>query len=388
MFENIIGQQRIVAQLKDVLQGEQLPNSLLITGPRFSGKMTVALEIARVLSCRGKGEWGCTCGSCARNRLLVNDHVVFLGSRYFTSEVAASAEVYRRNEADFARFILLRAIRKCTRRFDPFLWSGDEQKVRPIASGIESLEEFAESIMPGYPRPEQLEDDLKKMKATMTKLGIEARLNSISVDQVRNLRSWCHESGTGNKKIVIIENAHSLTASAANALLKILEEPPKDVYFLLIAERDAGIPVTILSRLRKYELEARSGAEQQRVLTRIFRLEEGEYESIDQYLLAWKTDISSFTSHATQFMDAVLMKQEARREMFREMFEPLRERDMFNSFLAEIQKKGKDKSGEVDLSTQEEWNKLIHQTKLMREMYNQNPVSLGESLYFRMRNTV
>jgi DNA polymerase III delta prime subunit len=386
LFENIIGHKNTIETIAKEISSGQFPSSVLITGNRYSGKTSIALEIARVLSCKGSGEWGCTCNACRRNRLLVNEHVVFLGSRYFSSEIAASIEVYRRNEADYARFILIRAIRKCTRRFDPFLWHRDEAKLKPIASSIEVLEDFAESIMPGNPRHEDFDKRTKKVLGELAKMNLETRLSTISVDQVRNLRTWCHESAAGLRKVIIIERAQSLSESAANALLKILEEPPENVFFILLEEREAGIPITILSRLRKYELDTRSEDQEQQVLKKIFRLEEGEYKSISDYLLAWRTDLDNFQGQAKQFLNAVLQEQPAHREMFKSIFDPLKERELFLSFLQELQKQGR--SLTLDLDIQDHWNKLFHQTRQMKEMYNQNPVSLGESLYYRMRNVI
>jgi len=50
------------------------------------------------------------------------------------------------------------------------------------------------------------------------------------------------------KKVFIIDNAHNLTAEAANALLKVLEEPPKDSLIILITSKTALLFKTIISR--------------------------------------------------------------------------------------------------------------------------------------------
>jgi len=54
MFENIICQDEIVGALRDDIASGRLPSSLLLWGPDFSGKLSVALELARVLSCEEK----------------------------------------------------------------------------------------------------------------------------------------------------------------------------------------------------------------------------------------------------------------------------------------------------------------------------------------------
>ena len=54
------------------------------------------------------------------------------------------------------------------------------------------------------------------------------------------------------KKIFIIDEVHMLSKAAFNALLKTLEEPPKDVVFIFATTETEKIPVTILSRCQKF----------------------------------------------------------------------------------------------------------------------------------------
>lgn len=76
----------------------------------------------------------------------------------------------------------------------------------------------------------------------------------IPVDQVRALieRLATHSHG-GGARVAIVAPASSLNVNAANALLKILEEPPGETRFILVcASRDA-VPATILSRVSVVE---------------------------------------------------------------------------------------------------------------------------------------
>ena len=47
-----------------------LPPAMLFSGPVLSGKLTAALETARVLSCEKTGDWRCSCGLCAQQSRL------------------------------------------------------------------------------------------------------------------------------------------------------------------------------------------------------------------------------------------------------------------------------------------------------------------------------
>jgi len=60
---------------------------------------------------------------------------------------------------------------------------------------------------------------------------------------------------SGKNKIYIIDEAHMLSQSAFNALLKTLEEPPPHVLFILATTEVHKIPVTILSRCQRYDFK-------------------------------------------------------------------------------------------------------------------------------------
>ncbi|MBV8849589.1 MAG: DNA polymerase III subunit delta', partial [Methylobacteriaceae bacterium] len=73
----------------------------------------------------------------------------------------------------------------------------------------------------------------------------------IRVDEVRAaMRIFQHAAGGGGWRIAIIDSADELNRNAANALLKMIEEPPPRSLFLLIAHRPGRILPTIRSRCR------------------------------------------------------------------------------------------------------------------------------------------
>ena len=72
---------------------------------------------------------------------------------------------------------------------------------------------------------------------------------TVSIDQIRSLKqSLLLTSLKGKGKVGIIYPAETMTYPAANSLLKILEEPPKDTMIILITESIGKLPKTILSR--------------------------------------------------------------------------------------------------------------------------------------------
>lgn len=77
----------------------------------------------------------------------------------------------------------------------------------------------------------------------------------IVVDDVRKLRDFFGLSATeGGRRIVIVDAADDMNTNAANALLKLLEEPPKGAMLFLISHQPSRLLPTIRSRCRELKL--------------------------------------------------------------------------------------------------------------------------------------
>lgn len=80
-------------------------------------------------------------------------------------------------------------------------------------------------------------------------LRVEADGKSIKVDAVRDIPAFVYQkSYEGGYKAVLIPDAEQMTEQAQNALLKVLEEPPRDTVFVLGARNAKNLLPTILSR--------------------------------------------------------------------------------------------------------------------------------------------
>lgn len=89
----------------------------------------------------------------------------------------------------------------------------------------------------------------------------------IVVDDMRRLLSFFQLSAVeGGRRIAIIDAADDMNPNAANALLKLLEEPPRDALLLLVAHRPARLLPTIRSRCRELRLAPLSPADMARAL--------------------------------------------------------------------------------------------------------------------------
>ena len=96
-----------------------------------------------------------------------------------------------------------------------------------------------------------------------------ARLKQdITVDEVRRMKSFFTMSAAdGGHRVAIIDAVDDMNPSAANALLKLLEEPPARVTLLLIAHQPARLLPTIRSRCRELRLGPLSAADLSDALT-------------------------------------------------------------------------------------------------------------------------
>ncbi len=88
--------------------------------------------------------------------------------------------------------------------------------------------------------------------ACMDVLEIDAASNN-GVDNVRDLRDDAiYSPSQVKKRVYIIDEVHMLSISAFNALLKIIEEPPEHLLFILATTELHKVPATILSRCQRF----------------------------------------------------------------------------------------------------------------------------------------
>ncbi|MDR3175550.1 MAG: DNA polymerase III subunit gamma/tau [Desulfovibrio sp.] len=111
--------------------------------------------------------------------------------------------------------------------------------------------------------------------------------SNTGVDDVRRLKEIVgYAPMEGRYKIFIIDEAHMLSKSAFNALLKTLEEPPPRVTFILATTEPHKFPATIVSRCQHYVFKSLSEKELIAHLCAVLRSESVEYEESATRLIA------------------------------------------------------------------------------------------------------
>lgn len=399
MFENLVNQEAGKLLAADI-RHNRLPGAILFSGSEASGKLTAALETARILSCHEnpQGKWLCECPSCLQHKSLICSNLMLMGPRDCSLEISAAAKTFtdahfiNAKFIDAARYLFLRSVRKLTLRFNGILWEGDSS-LNKIGSLIEEVNENLEVL--DFPRELPDITEVKKICEEISKLCNKLEedflYDSIPINQVRNMEAWAHIKTEEGRKTVIIENADRMQTSVRNALLKILEEPPEDVVFILLTSKRNAIMQTILSRVRTYNFADRTLNQQREVITRVFHNEDFS-GSINDYLLTYlPVTPTEIKGQARVFYNSVANRQICNIEEIVkkcEKFNPRIELRLFLSNIAAFTKPLLNSQAGTEAAAQT--MQLLRNCSDNITLYNQSPASALEILMrdmFALNNT-
>ena len=399
MFENLVNQEAGKLIASDI-RHNRLPGAILFSGTEASGKLTAALETARILSCHEnpQGKWLCECPSCLQHKSLICSNLMLMGPRDCSLEISAAAKTFtdahfiNAKFIDAARYLFLRSVRKLTLRFNGILWEGDSN-LSKIGSLIEEINENLEVLdfpreLPDITEVKKICEEISKL---CTKLEEDFLYDSIPINQVRNMEAWAHIKTEEGRKTVIIENADRMQTSVRNALLKILEEPPEDVVFILLTSKRNAIMQTILSRVRTYNFTDRTLEQQREVIQRVFHNEDFS-GSINDYLLTYlPVTPSEIKTQARIFYNSVANRQICNIEEIVkkcEKFNPRIELRLFLSYIAMFTKPLINTQAGAEAGAQT--LQLLRNCNDNITLYNQSPSSALEILLrdmFALNNT-
>jgi DNA polymerase-3 subunit delta' len=201
-WNSILGQGRVIGQIRTALRNDRLPHAYLFTGPDGTGKDAVAMELGRVLNCERRSDEACDlCRHCRSASLLQHPDIKLI----FPLPVGKNEE------------------------------AGDPPIEKLSAAEVEIIqEEIRKKAVNPY-------HDITIPRATV-----------IKVNSIREIRRSASLSASGDgRKVYIISDADAMNDEAANALLKTLEEPhPGSVFILTSAHPDRLLP-TIASRCQR-----------------------------------------------------------------------------------------------------------------------------------------
>jgi DNA polymerase-3 subunit gamma/tau len=107
--------------------------------------------------------------------------------------------------------------------------------------------------------------------------------SSGGVEDVRKLRDITLYAHSGTHRVIMLDEVHSASRDAFNALLKTLEEPPPKVVFVLLTTETGKIPETIRSRAMSFEFRRIRPAE---IVERLLHIAAAESIAVDEDLAA------------------------------------------------------------------------------------------------------
>ena len=192
-----VGHERAVNTLKRSLHEQRLAHAYLMVGPPNVGKMTLALDLARLVSCVGPSTTSDTAAVPVRRDATSESSI---------SDVISGAE-------------------PC----------GECNQCRRVVDGLHA--------------------DVRIVSVDRQGDGDGRSRVAISIDQVRDIqREAVLKPYEGRYRLFIVDGAERLSEEAANSLLKVLEEPPDQVILVLLTSEPGGLLPTIVSRCQRLEL--------------------------------------------------------------------------------------------------------------------------------------
>jgi DNA polymerase-3 subunit delta' len=208
-WSSVLDQNRVVQTLRRALAQERVAHAYLLHGPDGVGKRAVAYEMARALQCPEQADEACNaCPTCRKTRRMVHPDVHVNLPHPWSQEKD-------RDEEDMGARI---------RRLGENPYAAIDYVRRPSLSDPSET-----SNQQVYYRIEQVRQDI--------------------------IQPMSLARGEGRYKVNILIDAEKMREEAANAFLKLLEEPPPQTVFLLTTNRPDQLLPTILSRCQQLRFD-------------------------------------------------------------------------------------------------------------------------------------
>ncbi|MBM3161805.1 MAG: DNA polymerase III subunit delta' [Chlorobi bacterium] len=218
-WNDIIGQKQQIRILQKAIESGRLAHAYLFTGPEACGKESVAFELARIMNCRGfretpeDGSCG-TCPDCVQINTFMHRNVEYV----FPVEAALldAGESAKKENRKFS---------EARERYEALL---EEKQLNPY---------FTPSM--------------------------DRSMGILSEQIVALQQKALYMPAEGHRKVFIISQAERMNPAAANKLLKLLEEPPGHILFILVSSRPEAVLPTIRSRCQQIRFRRTSPQELQ-----------------------------------------------------------------------------------------------------------------------------
>ena len=389
MFESLLPYRKEVAlDLIQQISAKTLPHALLFSGVPFSGRLSLALETARIVSCANDGALHCSCASCRSFARYAMHNVVFVGSRNHKIRIESALTNFTELRTKESQRQLLGALRMMLLQFHSALLDSSTQRqgaafdaAAEIDETLFALEEASSDEFPAY--AEKLQSLLKPLLTTTN------RATSLTIGQVRSLQEWTlHTSFEHRPRWIILEGVEHSTVGTRNSLLKLLEEPPKQTFIVLISEHPTRLLPTILSRVQHFHIRPFSEDEKNRLLAEVFFADGSTYTSLYHYILERSgIPCQRLTKQAQEFLERigshVVLSHKELSALCEEFDEQVSLEYFFDEFLTAVRQKYL--QGEFTAKESSRLAKIVGEAKGKATLFNQNKKLLVESLHYRLQ---
>ena len=247
MFDNIIGQENAIKLLVSDIEKNSLNNSIIFHGSKYTGKLSTALELTRIINCLNTGNIDCNCSNCRSINEVNFKGLIFLSRRNFYYLLNEYIKCFKKNNNEFYLKKIINTIKIFLLPFQDFLINNsfNDSEKKQISFNIEKLSEII--------LYENLKlDEIDNLLIIINKLNSFYKSLNIPIQTIRNMLDWTYILLPDIKRVVIIDHVDNLEKPSQNILLKSLEEPSNNLYFILIAENKNNIAKTVISRCRCY----------------------------------------------------------------------------------------------------------------------------------------
>jgi DNA polymerase-3 subunit delta' len=232
LFSEVIGQDEVKAKLRASVKTDRIPHAQMFFGPEGSGALPMAIAYAQYISCTNRGEIeACgTCPCCRKYSKLVHPDL------HFAFPVNTSEKVTK----------------------DPV----SDDYINEWRDFVLSTPYFHSNHWYNF-------------------IGIENKQGLISKnDSEAIIRKLGFKSFESDYKIMIIWLPEKMHITAANMLLKLIEEPPAKTLFLLVCEEPEKVLVTLSSRAQIIKLSHIDNNTLKEALINKFELDTQQLENV------------------------------------------------------------------------------------------------------------
>ena len=272
--------------LNEQIQKGTFSQVSLFGGDRFTLRMSAAIECARVLSCKSGAEASCTCSSCIQFASLSYSDLLIVSQRDHRLRIEAALNAFVQEPNGVWRNRLIQTIRIPLLSYHPVLLEDANASQQGLAARALATSDLLYDLLgKGELTQESAEVFARSLRKALKDLYASfPKSTTVTIREVRAVDRWVHQTNiSGQLRFVILEGIEQTNVAARNALLKLLEEPPKGVYFFLISEHPSRIMETILSRSRRY-LFAPLTKEAEKQFIASYRIG-GTYENLQSFYL-------------------------------------------------------------------------------------------------------